>query len=179
MLPVEGVIFSFIRDSPFLLPLRAVAAHEGPNPFPPQFDVMPGCLPTPLLERVKHVDALGEFGYIQDAILKSRMNTNLAYSGSDSWNRLPIQRLQPLLNLPEMKTRQAPGITRERPDVTSRGSEPQKRPIRHPLVCKYWYVLSTAGGKSPNYRINPPSRRITPLACARAAPRRPAGYAAR
>ena len=106
---MEGVIFSFIRDLPFFLTLRAAAAHEGPKPLPPQLDVMPGCVPTPLLERVKHVDSLGTFRYVQDAMLKSRVKSNLAHSGPDSWHRLPIQKPPPLLNLPEMEPRQAAG----------------------------------------------------------------------
>jgi hypothetical protein len=136
-LPVEGVILTFIRDLPFFPTLHPPEPHEGPKSLPPQFDVVPVRLPAPLLERVEHVNRLRELGHVQHAMLKSRVNSNFSYSGPNRRHRLPIERVKSLLHLSELEARQAPSATGKRPDLTTRGPEPQKLPVRHSPVCKY------------------------------------------
>jgi hypothetical protein len=63
---------------------------------------------------MEHVDALGKSSNVQDPVLQTGMNTDLAYSGTDAGHRLPIVRSQTLLHAPRLKARRAASIARKR-----------------------------------------------------------------
>jgi hypothetical protein len=59
------------------------------------------------------------------------VNPDLTDSGSDGLHRLPVVRIQAVLDAPQPETSQPPCERRERPKVTSPAAEPDERFVRH------------------------------------------------
>jgi hypothetical protein len=66
-------------------------------------------------------------------VFRHGMNSDLTDAGTDCRHRLRVQRLQPLLNQPKLKSRESSRISRECQHITTRGPEPQDRLIGHGL----------------------------------------------
>ena len=80
----------------------------------PEFEVAFGRSLCLLSERVQHVDALGECGNIEHAMLADDVNPNFANTGADRGHGLPIVRLEALLHAAELKPSLLSGLRRKR-----------------------------------------------------------------
>jgi hypothetical protein len=69
---------------------------------------------------MEHIDRFSKLDDVTDAMFHRGMNSNLTDAGTDRRYRLPIGRLQTLLNLPELKACEASGIPRKYLHVTPR-----------------------------------------------------------
>jgi hypothetical protein len=98
--------------------------------------------PGSLLEGVEHVDALREFGHIEDSMFESSVDADFLNSGSHRGHRLPVVRFKPLLDAPQLEPGNSARIRRKSLEVAPRRSEPKQRLIRHGSICEYWYILS-------------------------------------
>ena len=96
-----------------------------------EFEVPSRGLPGSLLESMQYVNRLRKGRHVHDAVFEVCMNANLPDPRTNAGKRLPVQRLVPLLDAPQLKPRNTPGIRREGPDVTSRGSEPKQGLVDH------------------------------------------------
>ncbi len=92
--------------------------------------------PGSLLERVKHVDTLRELGYIEDSMFEPSVDANLLNAWSGSGHRLPIVRLQPLLDTAQLEPRDAACVLRKSFEVAPRRSEPNQRLVQCGPICK-------------------------------------------
>lgn len=92
--------------------------------------------PGSLLEGVKHVDTLGELGYIEDSMFEPGVDANLLNAGSGSKHRPPIIRLQPLLDTAQLEPRDAACVRRKSLEVAARRSEPKQRLVQCGPICK-------------------------------------------
>ena len=93
--------------------------------------------PRPLLERMQHIDGLGEAGDVEHSMLKLRVNADFADTRSDDCHRLPVQWVEALLDPPELNARQSPGGPWEGPHVPARRTEPLEQAIRHGSIYKF------------------------------------------
>jgi hypothetical protein len=59
------------------------------------------------------------------------VNADLPNAGPDRRHRLPVVRVESLLNTAKLEARQAPGVWRKGSEVAARASEPQQRLVAH------------------------------------------------
>jgi hypothetical protein len=149
--PVERVIFSLIARSPTSLPpvfqeLAETLAGQLQVPFRSPLRL--------LLECVKNVDRLIELRDVEDAMLASRTDPNLANSETDRGHRLPIVRLNPTLNPPELKACHLSRVGWETAQILSGRPEPDRGLLRHASLYKYRHARSIS--RSPNRRLERP-----------------------
>jgi hypothetical protein len=123
-------------------------AEEGSESLAGQLDIMGSGLPRSLLERVQHIDSLREPGHVQHAMGQRRVNSNLASARPNDRHRLPLQRVQTLLNTPELNTRQSAGIPGEGSHIPAGSTEPLERLVGHHAIYEYSYVVSSSGWTS-------------------------------
>jgi len=118
--------------------------HQLAESSPGNLYVSLGCLSAALLERVEHIDSLGEFGDVQNAMFQGRVHTNFTDARANSGYRLPIKRLQALLDRPELETDQSSSVPRERAHVGPGRAQPFERLLSHGVICKYSYIVSSS-----------------------------------
>jgi len=90
-----------------------------------------GRFPRTLLKSVEHVDDFHELGYVQHPVLQRCVNADLPDARPNDGHRLPVERVQPLLDTSKLKACESPGVSRESPKVVPRGSKPQERLVSH------------------------------------------------
>ena len=73
----------------------------------------------------------------------SGMDTNLPSTGSDRRYRLPVIRFKPLLDTPQLESRDAACVRRKSFEIVPGRPEPKQKLVRHGSICKYWYTLSS------------------------------------
>ncbi len=79
-------------------------------------------------------------------MLQRRVNPDFPYTRSNGWHRLPIERVQTLLDTPELEACKSPGVPREGPNVAARGAEPLERLLGRDSIYEYRYTLSSPTG---------------------------------
>jgi hypothetical protein len=79
------------------------------------------------------------------------MDANLANPETDRGHRLPIIRLKPTLNPPELKSCDLSHVSWETTQIISGRPEPDHGLLSHALLYKYRHVGSTR--RSPNRRL--------------------------
>ena len=120
-----------------------------------------GCLPGPLLERVKHIHGLGELGDVQNSVLQCRMHTDFADAGSDRGHGFPVERLQAALHPPKLEACESPGVSRKCSYVAPRRGHPLQCLISYGAIYKYRYIVSTGNRDvSHNHRVHLPALEI-------------------
>jgi len=106
------------------------------------------------------------------------VHANLANAETGRWHRLPVVRLKPALNPPELKSRHLSCIGGEAAQIVSGGPEPDHGLLSHALSYKYRHVRSTTHTRrSPNLRLErtgdqPRRRARVPVSAGRSAARR-------
>jgi hypothetical protein len=93
---------------------------------------------------VENVDHLVELGEVDDAMLESRMDADLANAETNRRQGLPIVRLKSTLNPPGLKSRHLSRIGGEAAQIVSGGPEPNHGLLGHVPVYKYRHAWSTA-----------------------------------
>lgn len=106
-------------DLPSRCLLSSAQSHQVAEPLACKVHVSLGCLPGTLLERVKHINSVGEPGDVQDSMFQGRMHTDFPDARPDKSHGLPIERLQTLLHSPELEPGQSPSISWERSHVAT------------------------------------------------------------
>jgi hypothetical protein len=87
-------------------------------------------------------------------MLEVRVDANLPNAEANSWHGLPVVRLEPTLNTPELKSRHLSRTRGEAPYIVSGCSEPDYGLLRHGLLYKYRHGWSNERTKrSPNLRL--------------------------
>ena len=71
---------------------------------------------------MQHVDRIVPFRDVDDTPLAQHMNTDLLDPRSDTMHRLPVARLQSILNRAEFETRRSARLIREVPEVVQTGT---------------------------------------------------------
>jgi hypothetical protein len=64
------------------------------------------------------------------------VNTDLLHAEPDAWHRLPIVRLEPALDAPELEPRYLPDVVWESPDRVSSVPEPDQGLVAHVSIYK-------------------------------------------
>ena len=123
--------------------LGSPESHQLAKPLSCKLHVSFGSLPGTLLERVKHVDSLGELVDVQDSMFQGCVHTDFPDARPDSSHGFPIKRFQALLNPPQLEPGQSLGVSRERSRVGAGRCQPLKWLISHGAVYKYQYIIST------------------------------------
>ena len=77
-------------------------------------------------ESVQYVDALEEPGDVADPVLRLGVDSYLLYASSNASHRLPVVRLQPLLDAQQLESSYPPGWLGEHPDVASGRPQPEQ-----------------------------------------------------
>jgi hypothetical protein len=77
-----------------------------------------------LLECVKDVDRLRSRSQVEHSACTGNVNPDLTNARSDRLHRLPVVRIQSLLDAPQLETSQPSCESREFPKVTPRAAEP-------------------------------------------------------
>jgi len=72
-----------------------------------------------------HVDALREFGDIEDSMFESCVDADFLHTGSHGGHRLPVVRFQPLLDATQLEPPNAARVQRKTLEVTARRSQPK------------------------------------------------------
>ena len=71
------------------------------------------------------------------------LDANLSHARPDARHRLPVVRVQRLLNLAKLESAAASRISGKRADIASGASEPDKRLLRHESICQFLYIRAT------------------------------------
>jgi hypothetical protein len=76
-------------------------------------------------------------------MLQSRVNPNFLYSRPNRRHRLPVKRVQALLDTPELKPCLSSGVSGERSNVAARSAKPLDQLTGHGTIYEYSYIVST------------------------------------
>jgi hypothetical protein len=147
-LPLEAVTLAFIRHLSF--PRCALRDHDR-QAMLRKVQVHLGRLARTLLEGVQNVNTVSEPGDIKDAMLESGMNPYLPHARSHRRHRLPVVRIEPALDPPQLKAGDNAGAVGKPPKVVPRATHPLRRLVHHGLVYKFLHARSTVRDlESPN-----------------------------
>jgi len=135
-LPVEGVILGFIGHLPSRLVVLPAPSQKRRVPLTSHTNIATRCLPRPFFKTMKHIDCFGEFRQIQYPVLRGTMDPNLPDPGPDHRHRLPIRRLQPILNSAQLEPHHPLRITRKGPYVTTSCSNSHQGFFGHGVLYK-------------------------------------------
>lgn len=90
------------------------------------FNVPPWRLLGFLRYRMQDIHGFSELGDIKDSMDRSRIYPNLIHTQAYVRHRLPVARVQPLLDPPQLMTHLNPGLRRKLPDEFETVSEPDE-----------------------------------------------------
>ena len=76
-------------------------------------------------------------------MFESGVDANLPNTGPNSGHRLPVVRLKPLLDTPQLEPGDAVYVRRKSLEIVPGRSEPKQKVVRHGSIYKYWYTLSS------------------------------------
>ena len=99
---------------------RSALCHKLLIALSGKFDIAFRGFPGPFFKRMKHIDRFRKLDDITDTMFHRGMDSHLTDAGTNRRHRLPVRRLQPLLNLTELKTCEPPRIRRECLEVMPR-----------------------------------------------------------
>src|SRR5437867_8958278 len=80
---------------------------------------------------MKNVDRLRTRRDVKDAVGSGDANSDFSDAWSNRRHRLPVVRIQSLLDAPQLETSQPPRKDRKLPKVTTRVAEQDERLVRH------------------------------------------------
>src|SRR5712691_2986022 len=132
--PLERISLTFFTEH-LSLPARQLVDQQA-QALPGEIEVVLRRASRSLLKRVQDVDGLGESRDIEHAMLRARVNADLLDAEPDARHRLPVVRLQPTLDAPELEPCDLPHVVRESPDRLSGVPEPDQRLLAHASAYK-------------------------------------------
>ena len=101
-----------------------------------------------LLERVKDVNGVASRRQVEHSVCPGDVNPDLTNARSDRLHRLPVVRIQSLLDAPQLEASQPSGESRKRSKVTPRVAEPDERvcPASVSISSVYKFLYSQTRG---------------------------------
>jgi hypothetical protein len=136
-LPLDCVILSFILN---LLCCRTFAASlqdQRTKPVSSKVRFSFGSFPSSLLESMQNINTFGKLRHIENSMLKPSVDTDLLHTSTNFGHRLPVIRLKSLLDAAQLEASNASCILWKSLEIALRRSEPEKRLIRHGIICGY------------------------------------------
>ena len=135
--PLDGVIlvFGFLGMTP--LP----QFNKRVESLLPSIQVPLSGLLRLLCEGVKNIDAFVERRDVEHPMRTLNLDSDLANAGAHFWHRLPIERVESLLNSSQLKASQTTNRRRERANITSRRSEPDQGLVGHVSIIRFIQVF--------------------------------------
>jgi hypothetical protein len=100
-------------------PFRAPIFRQRLPSLPSQLYITLRRLPAALIEGVQYVHSLRKLRDVQHSVLKRRVDPNLTDARPDHRHRLPVRRIESLLDTPQLKPSESPRVARELANVSS------------------------------------------------------------
>src|SRR5262245_29047239 len=121
--------------------------QERAQALPREVEILSSRASCPLFERMQDIDGLGELRDIEHAMLAAGVNADLLHPGPNARHRLPIVRLEPALDPPELEPCNLSDVLAEGPDRVARVPEPRQRLDAHVPIYKYLDIGVNDAGK--------------------------------
>lgn len=119
------------------------------EPLAAEIELTEGYLSRGLLAGAKHVHGFLEGRHLADAVFTLDVNAELPNAGPEGRHRLPVVRVEPLLNTAKLEARQASGVWRKRSAGAARASVPQHGLVAHLSRGVYEFLYAAANTRKP------------------------------